>query len=59
MLKRGQANPSASGAAVLIILIATILVLYILFLPPDERAELLGEENMSSSGTEELKALVV
>lgn len=49
MSRRG-ANPSASGAAILILLIATILVLYILFLPPDERAELLGEENGTYSG---------
>jgi len=44
MLKRGQ-HTAASGAAVLVIIITAILILYILFLPPEERAELLGEEN--------------
>lgn len=46
MSKRGQ-QTSASGAAVLIILIAAVFVLYILFLPPEDRAELLGELNES------------
>ncbi|MBC8500479.1 MAG: hypothetical protein H8D38_01825 [DPANN group archaeon] len=44
MLRRGQ-QPAASGAAVLVIIITAILILYILFLPPEDRAELLGEEN--------------
>ena len=37
--RKGQA-----GAAVLIVLIALLIILYILFLPPAERAIILGEE---------------
>ncbi|MFC2134728.1 hypothetical protein ACFLTH_08940 [Bacteroidota bacterium] len=39
---------TASGAAILVILITVVLVFYILFLPPEDRAELLGEENKTS-----------
>lgn len=39
--KRGQA---AAGAAVLLAIIAGLLVLFIILVPPQERAELLGEE---------------
>ncbi len=47
--KKGQAGPGAGGSAVLIILIAIVMILYILFLPPDDRAELLGENGTSTS----------
>ncbi|MBU0472035.1 MAG: hypothetical protein KKF65_05390, partial [Nanoarchaeota archaeon] len=47
MFKRGQ-QPAATSAGILIIIIAVILVMYILFLPPEERADLLGEENETS-----------
>jgi|FLOH01.1.fsa_nt_gi hypothetical protein len=46
MVKRGQA---AGGAAILIIVIAAILVIYILFLDPVDRADLLGEDDKTSS----------
>lgn len=56
MHKRGQ-QAGAGGAAILVIIIAAVIVLYILFLPPEDRAELLGEndtnggsENKTSSG---------
>jgi hypothetical protein len=41
-MKKAQ-SPNASGAAVLVAAIAALLVAYILFLPPADRAELLGE----------------
>jgi hypothetical protein len=40
--KLGQ---SANGAAVVIILITILIIMYVLFLPPEDRAELLGEES--------------
>jgi len=51
MSKRGQ-HPAATGAAILILIITAILILYILFLPPQDRAVLLGEENESFSSVE-------
>jgi hypothetical protein len=46
--KRGQ----AAGAAVLLALIAGLLVMFVILLPPAERAELLGEDSTgTSSGT--------
>ena len=39
-MKRGQ----AAGAAILLVVIAGLLVMFILNLSPDDRAELLGEE---------------
>ena len=38
------AKKAQSGAAVLVVLIALLIILYVLFLPPAERAILLGEE---------------
>lgn len=55
MSKRGQ-QPAASGAAILILIVTAILVLYILFLPPQDRAELLGEENESRSDDDETRS---
>ncbi len=48
--KRGQDN--ADAAAVLIGIIALILIFYIVFLPPEERDVLLGEENQTT-GTDQ------
>ncbi len=45
--KRGQ---SAGGAAALVAAIAGLILLYILFLPPEDRAELLGQ-NITTPGT--------
>ena len=48
--KKGQ----AAGAAVLLAIIAGLLVMFILFIPPADRAELLGDETSgttTSSGT--------
>ena len=44
--KRGQAG----GAAALVAIIGGLILLYILFLPPSERAELLGENNTVENG---------
>jgi len=50
-MKRGQgAISSGTGAASLIAVIGLLIVLYILFLPPESRQELLGENTTSSSG---------
>ncbi|MBD3209066.1 hypothetical protein GF367_01450 [Candidatus Woesearchaeota archaeon] len=43
MAKRAQAAMNANGSAILIIIVTALIVLYILFLPPQDRAELLGE----------------
>ncbi|MBN2141910.1 hypothetical protein JW711_01140 [Candidatus Woesearchaeota archaeon] len=45
--KRGQ---NANMAAVVVILIAVMIILYLLFLPPEERANILGEDNYGSGG---------
>ncbi len=45
-MKKGQ---SAGGAAALIAAMVGLILLYILFLPPDDRAELLGENITSAS----------
>ncbi len=49
--KRGQA--SATSAATLVALVAGLILLYVLFLPPADRAKLLGENitNTSNGGT--------
>ncbi|MEK6951307.1 MAG: hypothetical protein AABX13_06310 [Nanoarchaeota archaeon] len=44
MRKRGQ---SAAGAAVFLAIVMALLIGFILFIPPKERAELLGEQNLS------------
>lgn len=49
MRKRGAGGNSASGAAILIVIVAVIFLLYILMLPPEDRADLLGEDNRSNS----------
>ena len=46
MIKRAQA---AAGAAVLLAIIAGILIMFILFLPPTEREELLGGTNRTAT----------
>ena len=43
--KRGQ-----SGAAILVGLVAVLIILYVLFLPPEERARLLGEPGGNTPG---------
>lgn len=47
--KRGQA---AAGAAILVVIIAGLLILFILFIPLEERAKLLGE-NLTVTETED------
>ncbi len=44
-LKKGQA---AAGAAVLVAIIAGLLVMFIVLIPPQERADLLGENDSTS-----------
>jgi len=46
--KKGQAG----GAAALVAIIGGLIILYILFLPPAERAELLGENETVTNGDE-------
>ncbi|MFH1072979.1 MAG: hypothetical protein V1743_06130 [Nanoarchaeota archaeon] len=41
---------TAGGSAILVAIITTLIILYILFLPPDERASLLGD-NTGTGGT--------
>jgi hypothetical protein len=50
LISRKKAQ-SAAGAAGLIALIAVFIVLYLLLLPPHERANLLGDSPTSSSGS--------
>lgn len=45
--KRGD-GPSATGSGVLVALIALMIILYVLFLPPQDRANLLGDSNTGS-----------
>jgi hypothetical protein len=40
--KRGQVPGPATQAAMLILVIGIAIILYILMLPPDDRADLLG-----------------
>lgn len=47
MMKRAQ---GATSAAVLVAIITILIVLYILFMPPEERAELLGENKTVTPG---------
>lgn len=49
--RKGQATMNANGSAILIIIITTLIVLYILFLPPGDRAELLGESTGYTGGS--------
>ena len=42
---------SASNAGIVVILIAVLIVFYILFLSPEERAKLLGEDSGTGGGT--------
>lgn len=46
--KRGQ---SAAGAAVLLAIIAGLLIMFIIMIPPQDRAELLGESGTSTTAT--------
>ncbi len=50
MNKRGEAFETGTPAATLIGIIALIFVFYILFLPAEQRAELLDSKNVSASG---------
>ena len=50
MLKKRNGQ-SGSGAATLVAVIALLIVLYILFLPPDVRKDLLEEESDGPGGT--------
>ncbi len=49
--KRGSdaSAPGTGGAAVLIAIIAAVLIFFVIVLPPDERADLLGDANRTSS----------
>ncbi len=47
--RRGAATHNANSSAVLIIVVTVLIILYILFLPPGDRAELLGESTSSGS----------
>jgi hypothetical protein len=55
VLRSSKVGQNASGSAILVIVVTALIVLYILFLPPADRAELLGETSGSggsgSSGT--------
>lgn len=53
MNKTGQEG--GGGAAALVALIALFMVLYILFLPPEERSKILGEEPSLSEGEDAVK----
>lgn len=44
-----RVGQNAGGAAIFVIILAALFILYILFLPPDERAELLGDNSTSSN----------
>ncbi len=50
MNRRGQKLQSGSPAAALIGIMTLLFIFYILFLPPSERKELLGEGNVSEDG---------
>jgi len=51
MLKRShRAQVSGTSAAVLVAIITVLIIIYILFLPPKERAELLGENISTIDG---------
>lgn len=43
--KKGQSEPTGAPVATLVVVIALLMILYILFIPPAERAELLGEND--------------
>jgi len=49
--KKGQEVPVGSSAAVVIGAITVLIIFYIVFLPPAERAVLLGTESLSGDGT--------
>ena len=49
MFKKAQQPPSSTGASILIIIIAVSILFYILFLPPEDRADLL-ENDYSNNG---------
>jgi len=51
--KRGQ---SAAGAALFLAVVAGLLIMFIVLMPPKERAELLGEGSSVSSGTGKVSA---
>ncbi len=59
----GKKGQSAGGAAVLVAAIVGLILLYILFLPPDERAALLGENitspNISKGVGEDARTLLL
>ncbi len=47
---RAQASKSAAGAAVLVVIIGLLIVLYMLLIPPDLRAQILGDAPPSTPG---------
>jgi hypothetical protein len=49
--KRGQQGPAA-GAAVLLLIIAGLLIFFVILLPPQDRADLLGEDTSSNRGSD-------
>ncbi len=53
---RGQA---AAGAAVLLAIIAGLLIMFIILIPPGERAELLGEQEGATTGATKTTSPVV
>jgi len=55
MIKKRAQAPAAGAAALLVFIIAVAILLYILFLPPGERAELL-DGNLTSNGTSETRS---
>ncbi|MFP4524572.1 MAG: hypothetical protein ACLFO2_04670 [Candidatus Woesearchaeota archaeon] len=48
--KKGLASLNANNSAILLIAITALIVMYILFLPPQDRAELLGETGSGGTG---------
>ncbi len=51
--KRGQ---SAAGAALFLAVVAGLLIMFIVLMPPQERSELLGEGSSGTSGTKTVSA---
>lgn len=54
MIKNKKVQASAGAAATLLAIIAGLILLYILFLPPAERESLLGDNNTATSEGEEV-----
>lgn len=56
--KRGQ-EAGAGSAAVFVAIIALMIILYVLFLPPEERARILGEDKVPAEPFEEEEKEVI